>query len=57
MIRQARVEDLNEIVNVHRICFPNSLSTLLGEYYLNVIIWNIFRKILNYFLFLKIIQK
>lgn len=31
MIRQAKIEDLNEIVNVHIECFPDGFSTRLGE--------------------------
>lgn len=31
MIRQADLRDLNEVVRVHRICFPNSFSTALGK--------------------------
>lgn len=31
MIRQATLADLDEIVRVHKICFPESFSTALGN--------------------------
>ncbi len=31
MIRQASASDLDSIVNVHRICFPDSFSTAIGN--------------------------
>ena len=31
MVRMATQNDLNDIVNVHRVCFPKSFTTVMGK--------------------------